>query len=452
MKPEISHFKTSQRLLKPSEFKGIEPRQQQQQRNLIAANSLSPTNSIQQNISGSRLPQLSTPSHHGVFSDTFIMRNGLYILDGSWTDGKEIAEREHNGRGIAFPLSMSCDVCKKRFGFTRNAFECRDCNIRFHRQCKHLAPIPCIPKAKLLSSPTRQKCILIDFCSASHPYIPSVIIHCAIALEREHLENEGIYRISGTVSSVTKLLNDFLSSRVIPDLSNVPTENITGCIKKFFKELKDSVIPASSYDHFMQAIEENDEQQIIAGVFELPAPNRDTLAYLILHLQKVAKYSSKNKMPIENLARVLAPTIIGYSKRIPFKMVEEFTINCNQTMILHRLLKLPPQFWSQFLENNISLFGMASVAEEEEEIIPKSNRSKSDSEILAAAAIPSSPINLIPRSYSSRQPRRINTNNNYRNGLPNSKSEENPRPKKPSPLQRSFSLASSLVRSFRAAF
>uniref|UniRef100_A0A914Y047 Rho-GAP domain-containing protein n=1 Tax=Panagrolaimus superbus TaxID=310955 RepID=A0A914Y047_9BILA len=97
--------------------------------------------------------------------------------------------------------------------------------------------MPCIPKSLLPLSPTRQNCILIDFCSSSHPYIPSVIIHCTIALEREHLDREGIYRISGTVSAVTKLLNDFLFSRVIPDLTNVPTENITGCIKKFLKEL-----------------------------------------------------------------------------------------------------------------------------------------------------------------------------------------------------------------------
>uniref|UniRef100_A0AC35GAJ1 Rho-GAP domain-containing protein n=1 Tax=Panagrolaimus sp. PS1159 TaxID=55785 RepID=A0AC35GAJ1_9BILA len=106
----------------------------------------------------------------------------------------------------------------------------------------------------------------------------------------------------------------------------------------------------------MHAIKENDEQQIITCVFELPPPHRDTLAYFILHLQKVSQHSSSNKMPIENLARVLAPTIIGYSKRLPYKMAEEFTVNYNQTMILHRLLKLPSEFWRQFLEKNVSQF------------------------------------------------------------------------------------------------
>uniref|UniRef100_A0A914P223 Rho-GAP domain-containing protein n=1 Tax=Panagrolaimus davidi TaxID=227884 RepID=A0A914P223_9BILA len=107
------------------------------------------------------------------------------------------------------------------------------------------------------------------------------------------------------------------------------------------KILLDCVVPSTSFEQFIHAIESNDEQQIITCVFELPAPNRDTLAYFILHLQKVSQHSSTNKMPIENLARVLAPTIIGYSKRLPFKIAEEFTVNSNQTMILHRLLKLP---------------------------------------------------------------------------------------------------------------
>uniref|UniRef100_A0A914ZC57 Rho-GAP domain-containing protein n=1 Tax=Panagrolaimus superbus TaxID=310955 RepID=A0A914ZC57_9BILA len=207
----------------------------------------------------------------------------------------------------------------------------------------------------------------------------------------------------------------------------------------------------------MQAIEANDEQQVITGVFELPAPNRDTLAYLILHLQKVAKFSSSNKMPIENLARVLAPTIIGYSKRFTVKMSEEFTISCHQTMILHRLLNLPSQFWSQFIENNISHFAMATSTEEEEEdeIVPtrkSTTRSKSDADILAAAARPTTPIMMIPRSFSSRQSRRIITNNNSKTGLRDTHSEEKPRPKRPSPIMRSFSYASSFVRSFRSAF
>ena len=47
---------------------------------------------------------------------------------------------------------------------------------------------------------------------------------------------------------------------------------------------------------------------------ELPRPNRDTLAFLILHLQKVAD-SGACQMPANNLAVVMGPTIVGYSSR-----------------------------------------------------------------------------------------------------------------------------------------
>ena len=91
----------------------------------------------------------------------------------------------------------------------------------------------------------------------------------------------------------------------------------------------------------MNAIENNDDTEVIKAVHELPAPMRDTLAYLMLHLQKVATHSNVNKMPIENLARVLAPTIIGHS-RLHSRTLENASQLCrHQYNILLRLLRIP---------------------------------------------------------------------------------------------------------------
>ena len=90
----------------------------------------------------------------------------------------------------------------------------------------------------------------------------------------------------------------------------------------------------------MDAIQKVDDDDILASVFALPAPMRDTLAYIILHLQKVAKHSSKNKMPLENLARVLAPTIIGHST-LHTRTVKNASELChNQFKILIRLFRI----------------------------------------------------------------------------------------------------------------
>uniref|UniRef100_A0A914QLC7 Rho-GAP domain-containing protein n=1 Tax=Panagrolaimus davidi TaxID=227884 RepID=A0A914QLC7_9BILA len=138
--------------------------------------------------------------------------------------------------------------------------------------------------------------------------------------------------------------------------SSLETNSEQGCIKMFFRQLRDTVIPSTSYNDFLQAVEESDEKKLIQSVFELPAPHRDTLAYIILHLQKVAENTSKNQMPAENLATVLAPEIIEHSNLIVNTQTAEdsYKINTNQTIILLRLLKVPSEFWNRFTENNMS--------------------------------------------------------------------------------------------------
>jgi Rac GTPase-activating protein 1 len=296
-------------------------------------------------------PKPMTP-HFNAGRSTYDLRSPHHIA-GSWTRGQEIERRTHRVRTF-IPVFEACDVCTKRFGLTaQNALKCVDCNVRFHRHCQSRAPMPCVPKVPMPKTPSKQKCPLNQYCPETHPFIPPIMIHCVVALERDRLTKEGIYRVPGVDQAVGKLFQEFMSERKVPNLSNVETENITGCIKRFLRELRDSLIPSTSYDDFIRAVESNDEQQLIQSVFELSAPNRDTLAYFILHLQKVAKNASHNKMPIENLAKVLAPTVVGYSKLVTPCLENANELNRNQCMILLRLLKIPSEFWSRFIENNM---------------------------------------------------------------------------------------------------
>ena len=47
------------------------------------------------------------------------------------------------------------------------------------------------------------------------------------------------------------------------------------------------------------------------AIAKLPPCNKDTLAFMILHLQRVASNSVANKMHLSNIATVFAPTIVG---------------------------------------------------------------------------------------------------------------------------------------------
>ena len=48
------------------------------------------------------------------------------------------------------------------------------------------------------------------------------------------------------------------------------------------------------------------------AVSELPQANRDTLAFLMIHLQRVSQ-SPDTKMDIANLAKVFGPTIVAHT-------------------------------------------------------------------------------------------------------------------------------------------
>lgn len=71
---------------------------------------------------------------------------------------------------------------------------------------------------------------------------------------------------------------------------------------------------------FVRATTLTDKQDADAALYqaisELPQPNRDTLAFLMLHLQRVSS-SPECKMPISNLAKVFGPTLVGYTSKEP---------------------------------------------------------------------------------------------------------------------------------------
>lgn len=106
------------------------------------------------------------------------------------------------------------------------------------------------------------------------------------------------------------------------------------------------MIPTSSYKEFIRAAESENKQELIALVNDLPIPNRDTLAYMCAHLQKVASNSSVNRMPLENLASVLGPTLVGPTKcgtrkGMQFGTHEEEAVEVHsQINVLLQLLKL----------------------------------------------------------------------------------------------------------------
>ena len=78
--------------------------------------------------------------------------------------------------------------------------------------------------------------------------------------------------------------------RGVPNLSKVDVHVICGTIKDFLRSLSQPLIVQSQWQDFTKAAEHQDPDMgralMIQAISQLPQPNRDTLAFLIMHLQR----------------------------------------------------------------------------------------------------------------------------------------------------------------------
>ncbi|KAL3319830.1 hypothetical protein Ciccas_001491 [Cichlidogyrus casuarinus] len=80
----------------------------------------------------------------------------------------------------------------------------------------------------------------------------------------------------------------------------------------------------------------------------IPSCNRDTLAFLMLHLKQVAE-SHACQMNIKNLARIFGPTVVGHSSSRPgaLQVVEETN---DQQLVVRMLLMMPANAYLELLD------------------------------------------------------------------------------------------------------
>ncbi|XP_008291780.1 rac GTPase-activating protein 1 [Stegastes partitus] len=245
----------------------------------------------------------------------------------------------------------SCVPCGKRIKFGKISLKCRDCRVVSHPECRERCPLPCIPN--LGGTPVRiGEGVLADYVPDMSPMIPPLVVHCVSEIEQRGLHEAGLYRLSGADRTVKELKEKFLRSKTVPVLSKVDDIHaITGLLKDFLRNLKEPLLTFRLNRPFMDAAEVSDDDNSIALMYQtigdLPQPNRDTLAFLVLHLQRVAD-SLDTKMDINNLARVFGPTIVGHAVPNP----EPMTIlqdTKRQPKVVERLLALPVDYWGQFV-------------------------------------------------------------------------------------------------------
>uniref|UniRef100_A0A0B7ABE8 Rho-GAP domain-containing protein n=1 Tax=Arion vulgaris TaxID=1028688 RepID=A0A0B7ABE8_9EUPU len=254
----------------------------------------------------------------------------------------------------------TCVPCGKKIRFSKLAMKCKECRAACHPECKEKLSLPCIPSCPSTSGANKMSEGLIsDFVPSERPMIPRLIVNCANEIEHRGLQEVGIYRVPGSDREQKELKEKFLKGRY-PHLSTIHDIHVVcGCLKDFLRSLKEPLITYNLWSKFVETADissrEKCQEQMCQLVNSLPQANKDTLAFLIQHLQTVAE-SVACKMPASNLAKVFGPTIIGYSSPEPEPM-QIMSETRKQSQVMDRLLEIPVQFWSELLNlDDISLY------------------------------------------------------------------------------------------------
>ncbi|XP_022305793.1 rac GTPase-activating protein 1-like isoform X1 [Crassostrea virginica] len=254
----------------------------------------------------------------------------------------------------------NCVPCGKRIKFGKLAMKCKDCRSTCHPDCKDNLPLPCIPLAP--GTPGGNKLvggIMSDYAPLERPMIPAIVVHCVNEVEARGLNEVGIYRLSGSDSQVKELKKEFMKGKGVPNLSHIDDIHVVcGCMKDFLRGLKEPLVTFGLWKDFVGAAENRDRalglSEMYQAISQLPQANKDTLAFLILHLLRVGDIV-ECKMPLTNLAKVFGPTIVGYSvpDPEPLQMINETKY---QAMVMEKLFEIPVDYWESYLnvdEENI---------------------------------------------------------------------------------------------------
>ncbi|XP_047533237.1 rac GTPase-activating protein 1 [Vanessa atalanta] len=268
------------------------------------------------------------------------------VVSAAYGGSPRVRPRQHNFVAKNFYKRETCGPCGKTIKFAKVGVKCEQCRAQAHPECRSLLPLPCVPPGRAHSA---QEGSIADFAPSTPPMVPALLVHCINEVEKRGLNERGIYRISAVDKDVKRLKERFLRGCGSPQLSTEDIHIVCGCIKEFLRSLREPLVSSALWTDFMDAAKLSEPTDatasVVQAVSQLPQPNRDTLAFLVLHLQKVAE-SPDCEMGIDNLAKIFGPTVVGYGMMT--QAAEMYTATTQMVNVMQLLLRLPGDYWAQW--------------------------------------------------------------------------------------------------------
>lgn len=142
---------------------------------------------------------------------------------------------------------------------------------------------------------------------------------CIQAIESRGLEDQGLYRIVGVNSKVTKLTQMVFDPKQSESIDFMNAEEweiktITSALKNYFRNLPEPLMTFRLHTAFISAAKQENKAKRTAAIEELvgqlPSDNQRMAALLIRHLHKVSTLASSNLMTVSNLGVCFGPTLL----------------------------------------------------------------------------------------------------------------------------------------------
>jgi hypothetical protein len=147
--------------------------------------------------------------------------------------------------------------------------------------------------------------------------LPAVVYRCIEYLDANDAQNEeGIYRLSGSASTI-QALKDKFNNESDYDLLNADEyydiHAVAGLLKLFLRELSEPILTRELQQKFLHIPELDSRNQKIYELANLisllPLENYTLVRCLSAHLVRIVQNSSVNKMTLHNITIVFSPTL-----------------------------------------------------------------------------------------------------------------------------------------------
>ncbi|XP_054719239.1 rho GTPase-activating protein 44-like [Uloborus diversus] len=158
--------------------------------------------------------------------------------------------------------------------------------------------------------------------------IATVIETCVCWLLESAMEEEGLFRIGGSMLKIKKMKSAFDAGLQNLIEEDKDPHNVAGVLKLYLRSLPEPLLTYQFYDQFMEAAMEQDHDVRLRALWSvvnsLPETHFKNLRYLIKFFARLCQNSDVNKMSVQNIAIVMGPNLI-------WPQIDECALGMNMT-------------------------------------------------------------------------------------------------------------------------